>query len=89
MPAPSSEAGSNPAVQTISNKKPVAKKPELIFKFNGGTGAVLCTECRVIIATGSKAFDMLTTNTPQYCVQHQQIVAGLSPASPSLGEQTE
>ena len=34
----------------------------MTFKFNGGYGAVLCDNCRVIIASGDKAFELLFAN---------------------------
>ena len=45
-----------------------------IFKFNGGLGAILCSECRVIIKTGKdftetewKAFRGETKLEEQFC----------------------
>ena len=65
---------------------------KLEFRFNNGNGAILCSSCYTIIVQGSR-IDWKALQAgglgPQYCAQHQQIVAGLSPASPILGEQTE
>lgn len=51
-----------------------------LFKFNGGRGALLCSECRVIIKTGieftPKEWEYFKGEIkpplpPQYCEQHK------------------
>lgn len=37
----------------------------MTFKFNGGYGAVLCDNCRVIVASGKKAFELLFVDEPK------------------------
>jgi len=53
----------------------------IIFKINGGSGAILCSNCRKIICTGDRIpkyiWDALKTHTiddlpPQFCCQECQ-----------------
>lgn len=37
----------------------------MIYKFNGGYGAVLCSECYVVLATGKDAMDILFKDIPE------------------------
>lgn len=55
----------------------MGKKHELIFKFNGGIGAICCSICKVIIATGVEInWEAATSGTlgPQYCPKHIKTV---------------
>ena len=37
----------------------------MTVKFNGGSGAVLCDNCRVIVASGHKAIELLFVDDPE------------------------
>lgn len=37
----------------------------MTFKFNGGYGAVLCDNCRTIVASGEKAIELLFADEPK------------------------
>ena len=70
---------------------------EVIYKFNGGRGAILCSVCNVILLTGSQ-IDTKALDTgqmgPQYCEDHQKWVHAKHAlahtlAIPALGDESE